>query len=343
MSLNLDSLLKSLEADAQIEKTASTTDVKPAISAELASVLEKKASEDITKKAFAEGETLARELLAKMALDMGAGSAVNNINADNANMVSDDDSKVTPNATGGNVEGVLQSTVDKAIASGATTEDRVNHETQVNNVDPGGEPVNGEKQASTKEENMDKKASDSQLASYIMEKLAQEFSSTTTTPAAGVNTDGAPVANRIQTDNAVMTAQDDAKVVGVQPGGDGTVNALFESIVAKAKAEGGNTDDLINGPGHVQSMTTQGVDGTPTTPSGEAVEKAAAVSELCAAGMDFDVAVDLVKQAEEAILSEAWETEKRACFDKLIETGVDFDRAVALIKQAEEDLAKQAE
>lgn len=337
MNLNLDSLLQSLETEAKLEKTASATEtVKPAISAELAGVLEKKASDDLTKQAFAQGESLARELLAKM--------AGNPIIEGNAAMVADDDAKVTSNETGGDVESVLQSTVDKAVASGATTEDRVNHETQVNNVEPAGGSVGStvkQAEATTEESTMNKAAQeDKSLAQMIMEKLAQEFSPEVTTPAAGVNVAAAPVPNRIQQDNAKMTAEDDAKVEGMVPGGDGTVNALFETIVAKAVAQGAQSDDLVNGDSHVESRLHGDVGNVKI--ASEEVEKAAAVSALCAEGMDFDTAVSLVKQAEESLDSEAWEQEKRACFDKLIEGGVDFDSAVSLVKQAEEDLLNQA-
>jgi hypothetical protein len=329
MSLNLDSLLRNLEAGTQIEKTASTTETaKPAISAQLADVLEKKASEDVVKKASEQGEAAARELLAKLA---------NNILDEQAVMVASDDAKVTSNETGGDVESVLQSTVDKAVASGATTEDRVSHEAQVNNVTPAGGPVGTtEKQAeeTPKENTMNKSAEDKTLAQLIMEKFAQEFSPMVTTPAAAVNVAAAPVPNKIQQDNAVMTAQDDAKVQGVVPGGDGTVNSLFETIVAKAKADGGQSDDLINGPAHVQSQ--------PVFANNE-VEKAAAVASLCDEGMDFDTAVALVKQAEEALDAESWEQEKQAAFSGLVDAGYDFDTAVALVKQAEEEMIAQAQ
>lgn len=328
--INLNDLMKSLEADAQIEKKASDeAATKPAVSSELAGILEKKASEDVSKAAFAQGEALAKALLEKLA---------NEIQAGNDAMVADDDTKVVANP-GGTVEQVLQGVVDNATASGATTEDRVNHEAKVDNVDPaflqGSEKSAQEATSKTEEikeeKTMDKIASDSQLAKHIMEKLAQEFSATATTPAAAVNVAATAAPNKIQQDNAVMTAQDDAKVVGVVPGGDGTVNALFESIVAKAKADGGQTDDLINGPGTVVSDPI----------FTDAQEKAAAVSELCSAGMDFETAVALVKQAETEILGESWEQEKQACFNMLVAEGVDFDTAIALIKQAEEDLAKQ--
>lgn len=350
--MNLNDLLKGLEADAQIEKSASVSqEVKPAVSAELASVLEKKASEDMTKKAFAEGEALARQLLAqlnKQADDFAANSAENNILSSNADMVADDDTKIKPNS-GGSLEDVLQNTVNNGTATGAATDNRVDGEgTHANNVAPAGDPVAGEKQASeaakteqNKEEiTMDKSASDNQLAKFIMEKLAQEFSPEVTTAAAGVNTAAAPAPNKIQRDNAVMTAQHDASTQGIVPGGDGTINALFETIVAKAKAQGGTSGNLIDGDPTVQRDDLQ--TGGPG-PVSEGQEKAAAVAALCDAGMDFETAVDLVKQAEEEILGEAWEQEKRACFNQLVAEGVDFDTAIALIKQAEEDLAKQAD
>lgn len=351
-TLNLNSLLADLEASSQIEKKASAaTDVKPAVSAELAGILEKKASTDLTSKAFAEGEALARELLTKMADDYAASTAQNNIIAGDAQMIADDSQKIEPNGQG-TIEQVLQKTVDAAESRGATTDDRIDGEgAKANNVTPAGNPVEGEKQAAdataqtTKEETpMNKTASDSQLAKLIMEKLAQELSPEVTTPAAAVNTAATAAPNKIQRDNAVMTAQDDAKVMGVgQPGGDGTVNALFESIVARAVAQGGQSDDLVNGDAHVEGRAEEPHQNGGPGPVSEGQEKAAAVSALCDAGMDFESAVSLVKQAEEELVAESWEQEKRACFDKLVAQGVDFDQAVALIKQAEEDLIKQAE
>jgi hypothetical protein len=343
MSLNLNDLLRGLEAEAQIEKKASTTEAAaPSVSDELAQVLQKKASEDITTRAHAEGEALARALLEKLANEM---PAVNNIQADNNAMVADDDKKVIDNP-GGTVEQVLEGVVANAKATGATSDDRVDGDgPHADNVAPAG----AEKQAQeatteTKEEiTMDKKASDSDLAKFIMEKIAQEFSPAVTTPAAAVNTAAAPAPNKIQRDNAIMTAQDDAKVQGIVPGGDGTINALYETIVAKAVAQGGQSDNLIDGTPHVAERADAPIQTGGAGPVSEGQEKAAAVSALCDAGMDFETAVDLVKQAEEELLAEAWEQEKRACFDQLVAEGVDFDQAIALIKQAEEDLIKQAE
>lgn len=344
MSLNLNSLLADLEKDSGITKQASVTETaKPAVSAELASVLEKKASEDLTAKAFSEGEALAKALLEKM--------AENNIIADNNAMVADDNTKVLPNPQG-TVEDVLEGVVANAKATGASTDNRVDGEGPfANNVDPAGDlPPETQKQAADasaqpkEEDTMNKVASDSELAKFIMEKIAQEFSSVVTTPAAGVNTAATAAPNKIIRDNTVMTAQDDAKVddAAVQPGGDGTINALFQSIVAKAVAEGGNSDNLVLNGGSVDPRADQVHQNGGPGPASEGQEKAAAVSALVAEGMDFDMAVDLVKQAEEEILSESWEQEKQACLSLLMEEGVDFDTAVTLVKQAEEDMAKEA-
>lgn len=317
--MNLNELLESLEQSAQIEKKASEqpTAVEPDLSA-----IEKKASEDLTKVAFAQGEELARQLLEKLA---------NEIQTDNAVMQAQDDQKIVPTETGGTVEQALQGTVDEAVERGATSDDRVDEQIEEGAASPAGESI---------EDNMNKQAQEnSSLAAFIMEKLAQEFNPQVSTPAAAVNVAGAPVPNKIQQDNAVMTAQDDAKVQGVVPGGDGTVNALFQTIVGKALASGAGSDNLAANaapavPGVVDAASQSGGE----VGAGEEVEKAAAVSALCDAGLDFDSAVALVKQAEEELAVEAWEHEKQAAFNSLVEAGIDFDDAVALVKQAEEEL-----
>jgi chaperonin GroEL len=78
---------------------------------------------------------------------------------------------------------------------------------------------------------MNKQAQEnSSLAAFIMEKLAQEFNPQVSTPAAAVNVASAPVPNKIQQDNAVMTAQDDAKVQGIVPGGGVTLINLAKHL-----------------------------------------------------------------------------------------------------------------
>lgn len=313
--MNLDELLADLSASAQIEKTASNdVTVKPAISSELAGILEKKASVDLTKQAFSQGEELAKMMLEKYANEIQTANAISEAQGAQG---------ITPNGTSGDINAVLSQTVDKAIAGGGRSEDLLVNEKQAAEA--------AVTNNSNKENEMNKVAQENlTLAQGIMQKLAQEFSPQTTTPAAAYNLAGARVPNNIQVDNAQMTADSDAKVQGIVPGGDGSVNALFETIVAKAVAQGGQSDDLINGNngGHVESI------GFPS----DEVEKAAAVSALCEAGLDFDNAVALVKQAEAELEYEAWEQEKQACLGQLMDAGVDFDQAVALVKEAEEDL-----
>ena len=95
-------------------------------------------------------------------------------------------------------------------------------------------------------------------------------------------------------------------------------------------AEGAGSDNLVD--------ANVAVPGAGSSIQEDEVEKAAAVSALCDVGMDFDSAITLVKQAEQAILEDSWEVEKQACVNQLMDEGLDFDTAVALTKQAEEDL-----
>ena len=353
MSLSLNSLLEGLEKEASIEKVASVgPTAKPAISTELAGILEKKASTSLIEKAASAGEELAKQLLEKFANEIIAG---------NDAMVADDNTKVTPTATGGDIQGVLADTVAKAEASGATTDDMINGEVKVNNVEPAGGVVPGTvktaeelaTEAATKETTEMNKSAQEQnkaLATSILEKLAQEFNPMVSAPAASVNVAAAPVPNKIQRDNTVMTQFDDAKVQGIVPGGDGSVNALFETIVAKAIAQGGTSDNIVEGGGAAPTQSP-GVDGRPQIGEEDMakqaefddnMEKVAAVSALVEAGLDFGSAVDLVKQAEADLAEEAWGQEKQACLTMLMDQGVDFDEAVTLVKQAEEELLQKS-
>lgn len=303
--MNLNELLEGLEQTSGIEKQASSIEVvKPAISDELSAVLEKKADQDMTKVAFAEGEKLAKELLEKLA---------NELQSTNEAMAAQDAAKIVP-VESGTVSEVLKGTVEEAITRGATSDDLVD-----------------------KIEDQTKQAQENkEMANAILEKIAQTVGEATTTSAAAINVEGAAVPNKIQEDNAAMTAFDDAKVQPL-PGADGTINNILEAIVAGAKAQGGGSDDLVNGEGPTEGSAAIGVK------AAEEQEKAAAVSALTAEGMDFDTAVALVKQAEAEILGEAFEQEKQAAFTALVESGINFDQAVELIKQAEEDLKKKSE
>lgn len=321
-TLNLDSLLADLEKVAGIEKVASATpEVKPNVSAELSSILEKKAEEDITASALAAGEQLAKQLIEKMA-------AENVIQEGNDVIVAADNAKILPTETGGTIDGVLEGTVEKGLALGAKSDD------VVDKLEDGAQT----KEAQTKLEN-------EEMANKIMQKIAQTVGEATTSPAAGVNVAAAAAPNMIQAANAVMTAADDAKVLPL-PGAEGTLNNILEAVVARAEAQGAVSDDLVNG-----DKPASGAEGGSTLSpeqeqqkiaSEDEIEKAAAVSALVEAGCDFNSAVDMVKEAEEKLAAEADQQEKVAAVSALIEAGYSWDDSVAMVKKAEEELAAEA-
>ena len=331
--------MASLSETTTIEKSASVTGVTATVnvSDELSNLLVKKASEDLTKKASEEGAQLAKELMSKIA---------NEINLQNGITQAQQATAVTPNGEG-SVSEVLNETLQKAVASGAEPEDKADEifdgkgsvDTGVintpNKAEPEVESNEQEKQASlnNKENTM------ASLADLILEKLAAE------TEVAGQ----LPV-NNLQIDNHIMDAQATAKVQPT-PGSEegGSVNQIFEAIVARAQASGAGSDNLVGDAGNTAAEGS-GATGVPvskedeTGEAGEGAaheeqEKVAAVNALVDAGYDFDSAVSLVKQAEEALAAESVGLQKKAAFEALIAKGVDFDSAIAMIKQAEADIA----
>jgi hypothetical protein len=319
-TLSLESLLAGLEKDAGIEKAASVATPKPAISAELAGVLEKKAAEDITTSALAAGEELAKQLLEKLAAD-------NEIQKSDNEIITSDNAKVIPNDTTGTITDVQMATINKGLALGGTSPDM---------VDKLEDKAGQTKEAQIKSEN-------TQMAKSIMQKIAQEVGLPTTTPAAAVNTEAAVSPNLIQQSNAVMTSQDDSKVLPL-PGAEGTINNILEAIVARAKDQGGVSADLVNGNAAAGESQTAAQDQYFDEAEGSVaqaadnIEKAAAVSALVEAGCDFYDAISMVKQAEESLAEEADQQEKMAAVSTLVEAGYDFDTAIQLVKQAEAEL-----
>ena len=293
-NINLNALLDSLESDYGMEKSASasTSVAVPGqvnVSDELKTVLEKRASLDVSKSAFEDGEKVARELLEKLAGD------VNLAIAENAVSVASDDAKVTPTVDG-SAEGVLQGTVAKQVALGATGEDRV-------------DPIL-DKQASEKEENFN-------MANRILEKLAEAVGAPDVGQVSGIS---AP--NLAQANTLAQVAFDDSKIEGT-PGTEGNVNAVLQNIVAKFQAKGAGSENLADGQIAAEgAQVTQGIQG-----GNEEIEKAAAVAYLTEAGVDFNSAVDMVKEAE-------FNMEKEAAFEALTEAGFDFDTAVEMVKEA---------
>jgi uncharacterized protein YjbJ (UPF0337 family) len=313
-TLNLDSLLADLSKTSSLEKAASEV-VKPNISAELEAIMTKKASDDVTTSALAAGEALAKELLTKLAAD-------NLIVSGDAEVVVDDDSKIVPNQTEGSIDAPLVGTVTEGLKRGATSDDVVDEI----------EDSKQTKQAQLNSEN-------SEMARNIMQKIAQIVGEATTTPAAASNTEAAAAPNLIQSGNAVMTAQDDAKVLPL-PGAEGSLNSILEAIVARAEDQGAVSDDLVNGDKPASSAETHdGNHSASVAQEADEQEKAAAVNALVEAGCDFESAVSMVKEAEEMINNEAAQQEKVAAVTELCASGYDFESAVELVKQAQAELS----
>lgn len=328
-TLNIETLLAGLEKTAGIEKAAEETTAKPNVSAELAGILEKKSEEDVTASALAAGEALAKELLTKLASELTEDPMAkttgdkkeNEIQKGVEEIVAFDNSKVLPNNQAGTIDAPLETTVENGIARGAKSDNIVDE-------------IEDKKQ--TKEAQI--KSENEQMAKSIMEKIAQVVGEATTTPAAAVNTAGATAPNLIQASNAVMTAQDDAKVQPL-PGAEGTLNSILEAVVARAKDQGAVSEDLVNGDAPASGAeVADGDSSASVAQEADEVEKAAAVSALVDAGCDFASAVELVKQAEEALAVEADQQEKVAAVNALVEAGYDFDDAVTMVKKAEADL-----
>lgn len=308
-TLNIESLLQDLEEEVGMTKAASASaaEEKPSLSEELEGMLTKQASIEA---AAESGKSLAKSILEKMA---------NEIITETASMVADQDATIKPTVEveTETVEDTFDNLIDRALESGAIPEDKA--QTEATETTESGESEHAKTAETILEEGTDM-AKEAELiekiAQAVIEKLASEAENLP-----------AP-ANMIQEDTATMVAQHDAAIQPM-PGAGGTLNQILDAIVADAKAKGAIAENTVaSGESHAAA------EGANTT--GEAVEKAAAVSALVEAGVDFDEAVEMVKQAEVEIQSEARDLEKKAAFSALLESGVDFDEAVKLVKEAAE-------
>lgn len=194
-----------------------------------------------------------------------------------------------------------------------------------------------------KGEEMNKQASEAgkALAQALLKKAGVGDQSTDNGIPAGV------VPNKTQVDLAQQKAEHDA-VFQPTPGTDGagsggTVNQIFDAIVADAFARTGAKDGHqstgysaaegaanAQAPAQVQVATGPGAIGF----SGENQEKAAAVSALVEAGHDFEAAVSLVKAASDELDFEHDQQVKQAALNELLGSGVSFEKAVAMVKSA---------
>lgn len=183
-------------------------------------------------------------------------------------------------------------------------------------------------QLTNKETEMNKQIAESgkALADALLVKLANAGDQTTLN---GIPEGVAP--NKNQIDNAQFVAEHDSYIKPMLTGdgikNQGTINQIFDAIVADTHAQGATDFDAE----HAENGPTAPVEGaaeqmaTPNQVQTESVEKTAAVISLVNSGIDFDSAVSMVKAAAEEIEAEEGEQVKQAAFDQLVESGVDFD------------------
>jgi len=191
----------------------------------------------------------------------------------------------------------------------------------------------------TKGTEMNKQASDAgkALAQALLTKLANVGDENTSVGyAAGV------VPNKTQVDIAAQVAEHNNSFQAT-PGtdgvhGGGSINEIFDAIVADAKAQG-VVDQSAQGPtapaeGAQVAGQTPNQAGTSTGLGQDSQEKSAALVALVNSGIDFEDAVDLIKRASDDLEQEEETQIKQAALNELMDQGVDFDFAVALVKQA---------
>lgn len=176
------------------------------------------------------------------------------------------------------------------------------------------------------------------LASQLLEKLASAGDQNTTN---GVAAGAVP--NKAIVDSAAIVAEDDAKIQAL-PGAGGSINQIYDAVIADALAQGAASQDQVHtqGVARVEGVPEQAA--TPgqvdTVAASDEQEKAAAVSALVADGVDFDEAINLVKAAAEDLANEG--QVKAAAISDLVASGVSFNEAVSMVKSAGVAQAKPA-
>lgn len=180
---------------------------------------------------------------------------------------------------------------------------------------------------------MNKQASEAgkALADSLLEKLAGLNDQNTTN---GIVPGFVP--NKSQVDLAAQKAEHD-KSFQATPGTDGagnggTINQIFDAMVADAQARG-----VVAYGGQTSSASAEGAQNSQAPNQvqvDESHEKMAAAISLVNSGVDFDSAVELVKQASEEIEAEQAAFTKYAAFEELVGQGVDVNLAAAMVKEA---------
>lgn len=103
---------------------------------------------------------------------------------------------------------------------------------------------------------------------------------------------------------------------------------LYLNSIAQGQDEGNSPIGLMSSDGHDINAVAPGAS------MSEQVEKVAALVHLVDNGVDFDSAVNLVKQAEQEIFAENYEQEKIAAVNDLMAQGYQIEDAVAMVKEA---------
>lgn len=152
-------------------------------------------------------------------------------------------------------------------------------------------------------------------------------------------------ANAVAEDSTQMVAEQMSQQSATPREGLDVTNTL-KALLLNGVQNGAGTNELSEMVGPGEEAVQGAVAGvTPSSPSaqpnGTALgsvgqtdeqEKAAAVYELCAYGMDFDEAYARVKQAEEELATETIGMAKMAAAQELMAAGFDFASAVNLVE-----------
>lgn len=179
------------------------------------------------------------------------------------------------------------------------------------------------------------------IAKQILEKVAAEGNN-------NGNTSGTQAV--IEQTSTLVAGQDAA--TEPTPVQGKTVTETAKAIIDRGSRDGGNVIDGKESleEGGIATPTSDGtnIDNTPSDLSKTAeeieddIEKVAAIATLVDNGIDFDDAVELVKEAEEAILADEYEQIKVASVNALIAEGVDMTSAVLATEEAMDELTKEA-
>lgn len=175
------------------------------------------------------------------------------------------------------------------------------------------------------------------LAQALMKKAGQGD----VTTADGVAPGSTPT--KAIVDNAAMNGEGDSYIKPTPTGNgvenSGSVNEIFDSIVADAQSQGAASTDQV----HTQGVAAQeGKVEDSATPN---QVKVAALAELMEQGFDFEEASEMIKQASEQQTTEQEQIkmEKIAAIQELVANGIEFADAVAMVKQAEAEIAYEME